>query len=42
VGGGGKGVSALTNERLIVDMMFIESWIEAVGSGERASFENLS
>jgi hypothetical protein len=40
--GGRKGVRALTHERLIVDTIFIESWIEATGSGERASFENLS
>jgi hypothetical protein len=33
---------ALTNERSMVDTMFVESWIEAAGSGERASFENLS
>ena len=38
---GGKGVRALINKRLIVDTIFIESWIKAIRSRERASFENL-
>jgi hypothetical protein len=35
------GVRALTNERSMIDMIVVKSWIEAAGSEERASFESL-
>ena len=38
---GGKEIRALIYKRLIIDIIFIELWIKAIGSGERASFENL-
>jgi len=34
-------VRALINERSMIDMIVVKSWIEAAGSEERASFESL-
>jgi hypothetical protein len=35
-------VKALTNERLIIDIIVVKSWIKAARNEKRASFENLS